>query len=96
MKFKPIFANLGPFCLNTVAPVLPAVSNNKIKGKWDPAKIETGKLGVFDYKFTPEPGQCAVSVIIQIEITDDIVPVFADLGPFCLNSVATSIAACFG
>lgn len=90
-EIKPLFAALGPFCLNSVAPPLPAVSDNNIKGKWDPAKVETGKLGVFDYKFTPDPDQCAVPVIIQIEITDDIVPVFANLGPFCLNTLAPSL-----
>ncbi len=90
-EIKPLFAAIGPFCLNSVAPALPAVSKNGITGKWDPAKIDTGTIGEFDYTFTPDSGQCAIPVTIQIEITDDIVPVFVALGPFCLNSVAPAL-----
>jgi gliding motility-associated-like protein len=88
---EPLFAAIGPFCLNSVAPPLPPVSRNGITGTWDPAKINTATLGVFDYTFTPDPGQCAIPVTIKIEITDDIVPVFAALGPFCLHSGAQAL-----
>lgn len=87
----PLFEALGPFCLNSVAPALPSVSKNGFTGTWDPAIIETGALGVFEYTFTADPNQCASFVTIEIEITDDIVPVFANLGPFCLNSAAPAL-----
>jgi gliding motility-associated-like protein len=87
-EIKPIFMDLGPFCVNSIAPELPTESDNKITGKWEPGKIKTDSVGYFDYTFTPDPNQCAIPVVIQIEITDEIKPVFAALGPFCLGSVA--------
>ncbi|MBK6281824.1 MAG: hypothetical protein IPF54_03400 [Draconibacterium sp.] len=90
-EIKPLFANLGPFCLNNIAPELPSVSDNNISGKWDPVKVATDKVGTFTYTFTPDPGQCAVPVSIDIEISDEIQPVLAEIGPFCLNSVPTEL-----
>jgi hypothetical protein len=88
---QPIFATFGPFCLNSVAPALPIISDNGIKGKWAPATIATGSIGKTTYTFTPDPGQCAVPASIDIEIANDIQPVFAIVGPICLNSVAPAL-----
>lgn len=88
---KPLFANLGPFCLNSAAPVLPLISENNISGKWDPVKVETDKVGTISCTFTPNPGQCAVPESIDIEISNEIKPLFAAIGPYCLNSVSTDL-----
>src|SRR5690606_37368038 len=90
-EIKPLFANLGPFCLNSVSTSLPQVSDNYISGEWNPAKVETDKTGTFTYTFTPDAGQCAVPVSIEIEISDEIEPLFAVPGPFCLNSATTDL-----
>jgi hypothetical protein len=88
---EPQFAKLGPFCLNSAAPVLPLNSENNISGKWTPIKFETDKVGTFTYTFTPNPGQCAVPISMDIEISDEIKPTFTELGPFCLNSAAPEL-----
>ena len=90
-EIKPLFAKFGPFCLNNVAPKLPLVSDNNISGKWNPEIVETDKVGTFTYTFTPNPGQCAIPVTIDIEISNEIQPVLAEIGPFCLNSVPTEL-----
>jgi gliding motility-associated-like protein len=90
-EIKPLFDKLGPFCLNNVAPELPTVSDNNISGKWNPVKVETDKTGTFTYTFTPNPGQCAVPFSFEIEILEEIEPVLAEFGPFCLNSVPTEL-----
>lgn len=90
-EIKPLFANFGPFCLNSASTALPQVSDNNISGEWNPAKVETDKTGTFTYTFTPDAGQCAVPVSIEIEISDEIEPLFAVPGPFCLNSATTDL-----
>ncbi|MCK7510688.1 MAG: hypothetical protein MZV70_45925 [Desulfobacterales bacterium] len=92
-KIKPIFAQAGPFCKNSVAPLLPLVSTDGIKGTWNPGIITTSMAGVSAYKFTPDAGQCAVPVTIDITITDEIKPLFVQLGPLCQNSVAPLLPA---
>ena len=90
-KIKPVFAALGPFCLNSTAPSLPLISDNGIHGTWLPDTISTTAFGKFQYEFTPDSGECAVPVIIDIEITDKIKPVFAAIGPLCQNTVAPAL-----
>lgn len=87
-KIKPVFAALGPYCLNSIAPSLPLISDNVIHGTWLPDTISTDTFGKFQFIFTPDSGECAVPVIIDIEITDKIKPVFAAIGPLCQNTVA--------
>jgi gliding motility-associated-like protein len=74
-EVKPVFKAFDPICPNSVAPLLPAVSTNGIKGTWDPAIIKTDKLGVFTFTFTPDSGQCAKETTLDIEISDIIPPV---------------------
>ncbi len=86
-EIVPVFAQLGPYCLNATPDDLPLTSTNGITGTWNPATIATDVAGTFTYTFTPDAGQdCAVPVTMTINITDEIVPVFAQLGPYCLNA----------
>ena len=84
----PVFNPMGPFCLNTVAPALPSVSENGISGTWNPRTIRTNVLGKTKYTFTPVNGECAVTTTIEIEIIPGITPEFDPVGPFCFNSPA--------
>ncbi len=90
-ELVPVFAQLGPFCQNTAAPALPLTSDNGITGTWLPATISTAATGTTTYTFTPDAGQCAVEFTMDIEITDELVPVFAQLGPFCQNTAAPAL-----
>lgn len=66
----PTFTQIGPFEQNSVAPGLPAVSNNGITGTWNPGTISTAKSGTFTYTFTPAAGQCATDATMIIEVTN--------------------------
>jgi len=90
-EIEPVFDPIGPLCLNDTPPELPAVSVNGINGTWSPSTIDTGTMGVAVYTFTPDEGQCAVPVTMEIEITDEIVPVFDPIGPLCIHSVPPAL-----
>ncbi len=87
-EITPIFDQIGPLCLNSPPPLLPAISDNipAITGTWDPAVINTSAPGISTYTFTPDAGQCAVAKTMNIEITDNITPLFDQIGPLCLFS----------
>ena len=84
----PTFDAIAPICKNSAAPVLPAISKNGIAGVWSPSVISTAIVGTTDYTFTPNPGQCAVSVVKPIVITNLIIPVFDEIATLCKNSIA--------
>src|SRR5919112_1879047 len=87
-QITPVFTQLGPLCQNSTAPVLPTTSTNGITGTWSPSVISTSTSGTTTYTFTPNAGQCAVAVPMDIVITTQITPVFTQLGPLCQNSTA--------
>jgi gliding motility-associated-like protein len=61
----PTFTPILPFCAGTVAPTLPATSNNGISGTWLPATINNTTSGA--YTFTPTPGgSCATTTILPV------------------------------
>ena len=87
----PIFSLVSSLYQNNVAPVLPGTSNNGIAGTWSPSVISTATVGTTNYTFTPNPGQCAVSVVKTIEITNLIIPGFDEIVPLCRNSNAPAL-----
>jgi len=89
----PTFTSIGPLCQNTLPPALPLVSTNGITGTWNPVVIDTKVEGLFTYTFTPLAGQCTFPVSMVIEITPEITPQFAQLGPMCQNSAAPILPA---
>jgi hypothetical protein len=91
----PTFAPIGPLCMNSIAPVLPASSTNlpAITGTWNPAIISTATAGKTTYTFTPDNGQCASNVTMDITIDSPITPTFAPIGPLCMNSAAPVLPA---
>jgi gliding motility-associated-like protein len=92
-SITPTFANIGPLCLGSSAPALPASSTNlpAIVGTWNPSTINTNAVGITTYTFTPNVGQCAGTSTLDIEITNAITPTFAAIGPFCQNTSATTL-----
>jgi uncharacterized protein (TIGR02145 family) len=66
----PVFIQIGPVVQDSDAPLLPGTSDNGITGSWDPAIINTGTAGTFEYTFTPDEGQCAVPVTMMIEVSN--------------------------
>jgi gliding motility-associated-like protein len=80
------FDSIGPYCMGSTALALPSVSVNGISGTWTPDVVNTTALGTFIYTFIPDSGQCGDTTLVSILITDQIQPLFAPVGPFCLNS----------
>lgn len=85
-EITPVFEPIGPLCRNTVPPALPSKSLNGITGSWEPPVISTTNTGISTYTFTPDAGQCGVVVFINIEVTEEIIPVFEQIGPLCQYS----------
>ena len=62
----PVFAPIAALCSGSVVPILPSVSNNGITGSWSPSTIDNTQS--VTYTFTPDAGQSAVSVTLDIII----------------------------
>ncbi|MEZ4838219.1 fibronectin type III domain-containing protein [Flavobacterium sp.] len=76
-EVTPTFDPIGTaYCLNATPDALPT-STNGITGTWSPATIDTS-IAVVDaaYVFTPDAGQCAVSVTLLITVSTEILPTF--------------------
>jgi hypothetical protein len=89
----PTFDPIGNLCIGAAAPALPAVSNNNITGTWNPATITTAAAGTTTYTFTPDAGQCAGPVSIDITIAAQVTPVFTAIGPLCVGAAAPGLPA---
>ena len=64
----PTFTPIDPMLQNAVAPILPDTSLNGIHGKWNPAIIDVTTAGTTTYTFTPETGQCATEITMDITV----------------------------
>jgi uncharacterized protein YaaQ len=84
----PVFDPIGPFCQNATPTALPSVSNNGITGTWSPATINTNVNGTTTYTFTPDAGQCALPLSVDILVDNEITPTFAAIASVCLNGTA--------
>ena len=82
----PTFTQIGPLCQNSTAPALPSFSNNGISGTWSPATINTSTAATTTYSFTPNAGQDATPVTMDIMITTQSTPGFVQIGPLCQNT----------
>jgi uncharacterized protein (TIGR02145 family) len=68
----PEFNKIAPVLANSDSPVIPVISENGIRGKWDPTVVNTTAAGAFTFTFTPDEGQCAKSATMVIEVKDKI------------------------
>jgi gliding motility-associated-like protein len=48
-------------------------------------------VGTTTYTFTPEAGGCAIVTTMDIDIQDEILPTFAQIGPLCQNGLAPEL-----
>ena len=90
-KSEPQFNILNLLCQNSTPPDLPTISTDNITGSWNPSVISTSSLGDASYVFTPNPGECALPTLVNITITDNIVPAFSAIGPFCVGESPTPL-----
>ena len=65
----PQFTQLGPYCIDDTPDVLPLTSQNGISGTWD-GPILTSNSGSSIYTYTPNSGECATNVTMEIIIND--------------------------
>ncbi|MEZ4798734.1 MAG: hypothetical protein R2809_02930 [Flavobacteriales bacterium] len=91
-EITPTFSPIGPFCQNLPAPALPGTSLEGVTGTWSPSTIDTSVAGTVTYTFTPDPGQCAVVVTVDITIDDEILPNFTPIDPLCQDSPAPTLS----
>ncbi len=88
-QITPTFTQIGPLCQGSTAPALPTTSTNGITGTWSPTSISTAASGT--YTFTPNAGQCGSIITMDIVITTQITPTFAQIGPLCQGSTAPAL-----
>jgi len=79
----PTFTQIQPICAGETLNQLPTTSNNGILGTWSPTLNNTLTT---TYTFTPNPGQCATPLTMQIVVNPIITPVFNDFGTLCYGS----------
>ncbi len=91
VQLTPVFKPIDAICLNSTPPLLPAVSTNGITGTWNPSIITATISGIRTYTFTPRPGQCAISLSIQITINAPVIPFFKTIGPYCQYASANAL-----
>lgn len=91
----PLFTQIIPICQGADPPPLPLTSDNGITGTWNPPVINTGTPGTFDYMFTPDPGQCAGTYMMQITIMPTVtstVTIAVSANPVCAGTAVTFTA----
>jgi gliding motility-associated-like protein len=87
-NITPTFASVGPYCSGTFIPALPTTSQNGITGTWSPAINSTATT---TYTFTPTAGQCALATTLTINITPNVTPTFAGVGPYCSGATIPAL-----
>jgi len=85
----PTFAQVGPYCSGANIPSLLTTSQNGFTGTWSPAINNTATT---TYTFTPNPGQCAATATMTVNITNNTTPTFAAVGPYCSGANIPAIS----
>ena len=67
------------YCQNQVPDTLPLTSVDGIAGTWQPSSVNTTNIGITTYTFTPNQGQCANPITINVEINSEISINFPDV-----------------
>ena len=87
-NITPLFTQVGPYCSGATIPQLPTNSINGITGTWSPAINNTAST---TYTFTPTAGQCGTTQTMSITITPNIIPLFTQVGPYCIEATISSL-----
>lgn len=82
----PTFNPISPFCVGSIAPVLPLTSLNGIEGTWSRATVSNTTSGT--YTFTPNSavGNCYSNQVINVNVLQLLSPDFQDI-ILCKNQV---------
>src|SRR5690606_8095087 len=80
---EPVFSITTYYCQDADADPLPLTSDDGIVGVWAPATINTSVMGTFIYTFTPDAGQCALEITLEITIGEEIIPEFNPVASIC-------------
>ncbi|MFN5910611.1 MAG: gliding motility-associated C-terminal domain-containing protein [Bacteroidota bacterium] len=83
----PTFDQVPPVCAGTDF-ALPTISTNGITGTWSPA-INTSVTT--NYTFSPNPGQCATTATMTVQVDSPVTPTFNQWGPYCQNAILIQI-----
>ena len=65
----PTFETIGPICQNSNSPELPNISLNGFTGDWS-STIDSFQVGVQTFTFIPDPGQCAQTTELSVEVLE--------------------------
>jgi gliding motility-associated-like protein len=87
----PDFATTLTLCSGDTAPILQAISPNGISGTWNPTAISNTTSG--SYIFTPDAGQCASSVTLNVTVNNATTPDFATTLTLCSGDTAPILQA---
>ncbi|MFY8188696.1 MAG: BspA family leucine-rich repeat surface protein [Flavobacterium sp.] len=80
----PTFDIPTEYCVGSVIPALPLVSDNGVLGTWTPALNNTATT---TYTFTPAAGQCGSATNLTINIVPPgIAPIFTQVSPICVGA----------
>ncbi|MEO6669014.1 MAG: T9SS type B sorting domain-containing protein [Ferruginibacter sp.] len=89
---NPTFSFPTQICQGSIAPVLPATSDNGVPGTWSPSIVSNTSSG--SYTFTPNVGTvCTTNTTIPITVSSTITPLFPGINPICFGSVAPALPA---
>lgn len=84
-----VLTPIAAFCAGTIAPLLPDNSADNKTGTWAPATIDNLANGT--YVFTPDPGQCATSASITVNVTQKSTPTFTPIAPLCGGAASPTL-----
>ncbi|MEZ0006631.1 gliding motility-associated-like protein [Flavobacterium sp. 28YEA47A] len=85
-SITPSFPTALSICTGSTAPVLNTTSPNGITGTWSPAVVSNTVSG--SYVFTPNAGQCAVNITLNVTVSSSITPNFPTALTLCSGSTA--------
>jgi gliding motility-associated-like protein len=79
----PKFTLPASICQNDTPPVLPNISNNGIVGTWSPETVSNTATAIYTFTPTPNIGQCALPITVQIIVNPLIVIFTPAVPPIC-------------
>ena len=90
-SITPNFPTALSLCTGSTAPVLNTTSPNGISGTWNPAVVSNTASG--NYVFTPNAGQCATNMTLNVTVSNSITPNFPTTLSICTGSTAPVLNA---
>jgi hypothetical protein len=91
VTLNPTFSIESILCQGSTPTALPITSLEGINGSWNPTAINTSTPGTTSYTFSPSPGQCANTALLNVTINSISDPVFSSFGPYCQGETPASL-----